>query len=239
MRAFPPSCPNHGDRPENPLWAVFRLSLSLTQPNHARFGTDVRSSTGQWVTRGPNRAGFERAALRRSELASNSPVRYRYPSPSQTVAQQLTPERWAVRSAACGTRLSAASTVGAETISVKGGSSDEPIHCQPQSHGASCRRGHSRDCRAGSRRTGVNPVTPRAHLERVDQPDFGRRPQFREAGQPGSQHPTCRFRPTLSGEALSHFFPEVHWLSYGAQYLSLLKSFALGETFRCPSGSRS
>ena len=52
------------------------LSLSLSalppmEPNHGRFGTDVRNSQNQWVSSRPCGRGFERAALRRSEHGSN------------------------------------------------------------------------------------------------------------------------------------------------------------------------
>ena len=78
MRALAAICPNHRRRPTGPFWAVFvsLRPLSLTQPNHARFGTDVRSSQNQWVPGHPEGHGFERAALRRSEQGSNSSVRY-------------------------------------------------------------------------------------------------------------------------------------------------------------------
>ncbi len=55
----------------------FSLSLgptSLTQPNHARFGTDVRVPMNQWVTAPPTRHGFERTSLRRSAPGSNNSV---------------------------------------------------------------------------------------------------------------------------------------------------------------------
>jgi len=57
----------------------FSVSLrpfSLTQPNHARFGTDVRSSQSQWVKGRPKECGFEGRPLRRNELGSNDSVRY-------------------------------------------------------------------------------------------------------------------------------------------------------------------
>ena len=41
------------------------------EPNHGRFGTDVRNSQNQWVSSRPCGRGFERAALRRSEHGSN------------------------------------------------------------------------------------------------------------------------------------------------------------------------
>ena len=49
--------------------------LSLTQPNHGRFGTDVERSIIQWVRGGPKGIGFEKASLKRSEQGSNRLVR--------------------------------------------------------------------------------------------------------------------------------------------------------------------
>jgi hypothetical protein len=51
MRAFSGIRPNQEHRPGSLFRAVFCLfrSLSLTQPNHAAFGTDIRNSAIQWV----------------------------------------------------------------------------------------------------------------------------------------------------------------------------------------------
>jgi hypothetical protein len=60
-----------------PYFGPFSVSLgllSLTQPNHARFGTDVRSSKNQNVTGWPKGSEFERAPLRRNEPESNHSV---------------------------------------------------------------------------------------------------------------------------------------------------------------------
>jgi hypothetical protein len=51
-------------------FSVSLCRVSPTQPNHARFGTDVRSSQNQSVRESPRGRGFERAALRRSRLGS-------------------------------------------------------------------------------------------------------------------------------------------------------------------------
>jgi hypothetical protein len=70
--AFPAILPNHARRPTGPFRALF-LSLgplSLTQPNHGRFGTDVRSQSIQLVRLGQNGLGFERRPLRRGKLGS-------------------------------------------------------------------------------------------------------------------------------------------------------------------------
>jgi hypothetical protein len=78
MRAFPPIVRTTGTRPEahfGPFSASLR-PLSLTQPNHGRFGTDVGSSTNQLVTGMLIGPGFERAALRRSKRGSNNSIRY-------------------------------------------------------------------------------------------------------------------------------------------------------------------
>jgi hypothetical protein len=76
MRRFPASCPNHEDRPGDPFRAVFRLSrpLSLTQPNHGHFGTDVGSAQTQGLRECLQGCGLERRPLRRSEPGSNCPV---------------------------------------------------------------------------------------------------------------------------------------------------------------------
>jgi hypothetical protein len=55
------------------------ISLSVaplppTQPNHAHFGTDVKSAEIQGVRRRPTGSRFERAPLRRNELGSNGSV---------------------------------------------------------------------------------------------------------------------------------------------------------------------
>ena len=50
--------------------------LSLTQPNHGHFGTDVESSIIQWVGGRPKGVGFEKAPLRRSEQGSNYSIWY-------------------------------------------------------------------------------------------------------------------------------------------------------------------
>ena len=63
-------------RPHRPLRA-FSVSLgplSPTQPNHGRFGTDVKSESNQRFRAKPEGRGFERAALRRGEPGSNSSV---------------------------------------------------------------------------------------------------------------------------------------------------------------------
>jgi hypothetical protein len=50
--------------------------FSLTQPNHARFGTDVRRPPDQCFSGHPNGYGFEGRALRRGKPGSNHFVRY-------------------------------------------------------------------------------------------------------------------------------------------------------------------
>ena len=50
--------------------------VSLKHPNHARFGTDVRTTPVQWVRWTAMKRGFERATLRRSKRGSNRSVRY-------------------------------------------------------------------------------------------------------------------------------------------------------------------
>jgi hypothetical protein len=72
MRPFLASCPNHGARPEGHFGPFF-VSLgrvSLTQPNHARFGTDVGSAQIQWFRESPKGCGFEGRPLRRREPGS-------------------------------------------------------------------------------------------------------------------------------------------------------------------------
>jgi hypothetical protein len=58
-------------------FSVSLRPLSLTQPNHARFGTDVRTALIQLVRWPMRECGFERAALRRSERDSNRSGRRR------------------------------------------------------------------------------------------------------------------------------------------------------------------
>jgi hypothetical protein len=76
MRAFSAICPNHEYRPVGyfgPFSASLR-TLSLTQPNHARFGTAVESSIIQEVDGRPEGCGFEKPPLRRGEHVSNTLV---------------------------------------------------------------------------------------------------------------------------------------------------------------------
>ena len=63
-----------------PVGASLR-PLSLTQPNHGHFGTDVESSIIQWVGGQQKGSGFGKAPLRRSEPGSNRSVRYVYFKP--------------------------------------------------------------------------------------------------------------------------------------------------------------
>src|SRR5918995_7529801 len=51
-------------------------TFSLTQPNHAHFGTVVESFRNQSVRGGSPSRGFERASLRRSEQGSNNSIQY-------------------------------------------------------------------------------------------------------------------------------------------------------------------
>ncbi len=51
-------------------FSVSPRPLSLTQLNHARFGTDVRTARTSMVRGGQKACGFERAALRRGEQGS-------------------------------------------------------------------------------------------------------------------------------------------------------------------------
>ena len=51
-------------------------TFSLTQPNHAHFGTAVESLRNQCVRGGSRARGFERASLRRSEQGSNNSIQY-------------------------------------------------------------------------------------------------------------------------------------------------------------------
>jgi hypothetical protein len=50
--------------------------LSLKQPNHGHFGTDVETSIIQLVGGCPKGVGFEKTPLRRSEQGSNRSIRY-------------------------------------------------------------------------------------------------------------------------------------------------------------------
>ena len=69
---------------------------SLTQPNHASFGTDVESSIIQGVGGRPKGTGFGRIPLGRSEPGSNCPVqrvRYSVVSAAQMACQSSLPGR--------------------------------------------------------------------------------------------------------------------------------------------------
>jgi hypothetical protein len=57
-------------------FSAFLRPLSLTQPNHAHFGTVVESLRNQCVRGGSRARGFERASLRRSEQGSNNSIQY-------------------------------------------------------------------------------------------------------------------------------------------------------------------
>jgi hypothetical protein len=63
-------------KPHFGLFSVSLRPLSLTQPNHAHFSTDVIRSRCQRLTGGPERTEFEGRPLRQSEPGSNNSVRY-------------------------------------------------------------------------------------------------------------------------------------------------------------------
>ena len=73
MRPFLANCPNHGDRLEGPLRAVFRLSRptfsDATEPRPFWYGCWKLDNSTSWRT--PEGDGFEKLPLRRSEPGSN------------------------------------------------------------------------------------------------------------------------------------------------------------------------
>jgi hypothetical protein len=75
MRAFPSICPNHGEPPLWPFWAVFRLSPApfsdTTEPRPFWYGCGKAGNSG--VRPRQKGRGFEERSLRRGTRGSKPP----------------------------------------------------------------------------------------------------------------------------------------------------------------------
>jgi hypothetical protein len=97
--AFAAICPNHraGRPAHSGRFSASLRTLSLTQPNHGRFGTDVRTAQSQGVRGSLTGRGFERAALRRSERRSKQLVRLSRPTLEAEGSKGICCARWPPR----------------------------------------------------------------------------------------------------------------------------------------------
>ena len=116
-------------------------ALSLTQPNHAHFGTDVGRSSDQWLRGGPKGCGFEGRPLKGGRPGSNYYVRC-----DPVRRAECEP---AARSPAPGWRARAVPHVGVvgcqhvRTRSGTGSSPPAPATPPPQSPDRRCRTSRS------------------------------------------------------------------------------------------------